>query len=295
MRSLRKVFRPDASQCISGAAEIPDTVFEPELPEPEAPDPVEEDAVAARYHQMRRELEKAIRAEHTALLEQERAKLRSDYEASLEKARAKAARLQEAAAREATERITAAQREADNIREQARQTGYADGVEQKKAEIEAILTQMGEMLQQIQADQLAYQEDYAEELQALSLEIAEKIICTKLDADDSLLFGLVRRAVKPIREAGWIKIDVSDALGERAAMLEKMLANARPTQKVEVETRRDAHKGTCVIQTTEGVVVASVLTQLQNVRAYFEECRKNYENEQSQSEQREAAQGHSPE
>lgn len=288
--------------------EVPDISFgEPEEEtEPEAPSEAEETVAAAPVaadpvispeeleaelrRQLTEELTVSIRTQLCEEMRKEQEKQDAAYAARMQEAEHEAELMRAAADEKAAELVAAAQAEADSIREAAHAQGYDEGVAQKMADVEKCFSDISKEIEQIKQDQLGFQEDYAKELRELSLEICEKLLCTKLDADDSLLLGLVRRAVKPIREAGWIKIDVSDKLGDYAAVLEKMIAQTRPSQKIEVETRRDADKGTCVIQTADGVVVASVLTQLANIRAYLDEFETECE-ETDETERREAVAG----
>lgn len=272
--------------------ELPDAVFPNPLAEcvEDAEAAPEEEQLSPEEilrQQLTAEITREVRAECSKKLREEQETQRAAYEQYMEKARAKAEKIKEQAETEAAALVAKANGEANGIREAARAAGYEEGVNRKIEQIEAVLADLGQTLETLKDDQLAFEEDFAKELRELSLEISEKLVCTMIDRDDSLLLGLVRRAVKPIREAGWIKIDVSDKLGDYAAVLEKMIANARPTQKIEVETRRDAHKGTCVIQTADGVVVASVLTQLANIRTYFtefeKECETTDENESGEA------------
>ena len=41
--------------------------------------------------------------------------------------------------------------------------------------------------------------------------------------------------------------------------------------KIEVQTIKDADKGTCVIQLSDRVIDASIATQLKNIEEYFKE------------------------
>lgn len=309
-RSLRRIFRSDEFRFLDEPVVAPDISFgvaeeEPE-PEPDAvPEPAEITPIpeepsepafdpAAMEAELRRQLTEELTASIRAELDEELRLAEETQRAACaeahRKAQEEAEAIRAAAREEAAALVEAARGEADGIRQTAHDEGYADGVAQKMDDVTKCIADIGAEIEQIKQDQLGFQEDYARELRELALEISEKLLCTKLDADDSLLLGLVRRAVKPIREAGWIKIDVSDKIGDYAAVLEKMIAQTRPSQKIEVEMRRDAHKGTCVIQTADGVVVASVLTQLANIRSYLEEFETECE-ETDETERREAVAG----
>ena len=108
--------------------------------------------------------------------------------------------------------------------------------------------------------------------------MAEKVLAQKLEVDESVIIPLARSAVKTLREVNWIKVEISDKMRNVAAELERVISEAKPNQRIEVEVRRDAPEGTCVVSTAEGVIVASVLQQLQNIREYFEHYKDSDEN-----------------
>ena len=133
--------------------------------------------------------------------------------------------------------------------------------------------------QELKTNQEEFFDKYASELRFLALEIAEKIVAQKLECDEKVLFPLVRSAVKTLRDVSWIKVEVSDKLRKVASELEEVLAEAKPSQSIELELRRDADIGTCVVHTAEGVIVASVLTQIENIHNYFGQYKESDENE----------------
>ena len=196
----------------------------------------------------------------------------------------------EAILKQAEQIISAAQAESksiiDNANEQvksifssAMEEGYQEGVKAKQDEIDSCMLKINQYLAEMKMDQEEYFEEYASELKFLALEIAEKIVAQKLETDERILFPLVRSAVKTLRDVNWIKVEVSDRLKEVASELETVLSEAKSSQNIEVELRRDADPGTCVVHTAEGVIVASVLTQIENIREYFIQYKDSDDNE----------------
>lgn len=167
--------------------------------------------------------------------------------------------------------INDAQKKADQIKSIAYEKGYSEGAQARNRLVTENIDSIHQAISEMKNDQDEYFDVYARELKGLSVDVAEKLICQKLEDDDKLLFSLVKRAIRSIRDAEWIKVEVSDKLKNSASQLEKELSDIKENQRVEVELRRNADKGTCVIHTAEGVIVASVLTQLQNIREYFSE------------------------
>ena len=79
--------------------------------------------------------------------------------------------------------------------------------------------------------------------------VTEKVLAQKLEVDESVIIPLARSAVKTLREVNWIKVEISDKMRNVAAELERVISEAKPNQRIEVEVRRDAPEGTCVVST----------------------------------------------
>lgn len=133
------------------------------------------------------------------------------------------------------------------------------------------------LLMELKRDQDEYYFKYSDELRFLAIEIAEKILAQKLEKDERNLFPLVRSAVKTLRDVSWIKVEISDKLKEHAFELENILKEAKRSQNIEIELRRDADIGTCVVHTADRVIVASVKTQIENIKEYFSQYTESYE------------------
>ncbi|MBE6852489.1 MAG: hypothetical protein E7505_03305 [Ruminococcus sp.] len=228
--------------------------------------------------------EKTINAEEAlqALrleLESEREKFLIERDAVLKKAHSEAASILEEAQSQSRKLLDDAAAQADDVLKAAKEKGYMEGVEARKSEIDSFLKSLEQGLGELKTNQEEFFDKYASELRFLALEIAEKIVAQKLECDEKVLFPLVRSAVKTLRDVSWIKVEVSDKLRKVASELEEVLAEAKPSQSIELELRRDADIGTCVVHTAEGVIVASVLTQIENIHNYFGQYKESDENE----------------
>lgn len=212
--------------------------------------------------------------------EAEYEKLQIERDAIIKQAQMEAALILEDARAEGQQIINDAAEQARTVMTSAMEDGYRDGVQAKQAEIDDCMLKINSYLSELKIDQEDYFDDYANELRFTALEIAEKIVAQKLEVDERVIIPLVRSAVKTLREVNWIKVEVSDKLRDAAAELETVLSVAKSSQSIEVELRRDADAGTCVVHTAEGVIVASVLQQIQNIREYFGQYKESDENAQ---------------
>lgn len=256
---------PDIEQRIYDENISEDAVQDQEIVQNEF-DIVEDDAAYESYD----EKQESIAFQEKMLIERE---------AFIKQAQTEAAKIIEEAEESKKRIIDEANHISDKIMEEARQKGYAEGEAKRKQETEKYILHISEVLEELKQAQEKYFEEYAVELKLLSLEIAEKVIAQKLSEEPSSLFPLIRSAVKSIREVNWIKVEISDKFKEVAADFEKSLSELKPEQSVEVELRRDANPGTCVVHTSEGVTIATVKTQLENIREYFMRYKDSEEDE----------------
>ncbi len=212
------------------------------------------------------------------LYESEYEKLQIERDAIIKQAQMEAAQILEDAQAESRRILEDSEVQAKSVLETAREDGYRAGVQEKQQEIEECMLKINQFLAELKINQEDYFDDYASELRFTALDIAEKLVAQKLEADERVIIPLVRSAVKTLREVNWIKVEVSDKLRDVASELENVLSEAKSSQTIEVELRRDADPGTCVVHTAEGVIVASVLSQVENIREYFGQYKESDEN-----------------
>ena len=292
---MSKIFRSEEVIKIAEAVKIPDCVVRVEphvLPESTVISDADETEIytdteisedyAGEYDQLSETAESYDEdiTEETAspMYESELEKLQIERDAIIKQAQMEAAQMLEDARAESRQIIADAEEQARTVIQSAIQDGYREGVQAKQGEIEECMLNINRQLAELKINQEDYFDDYAAELRFTALEIAEKIMAQKLEADERVIIPLVRSAVKTLREVNWIKVEVSDKLRDAASELESVLTEAKSSQSIEVELRRDADAGTCVVHTAEGVIVASVLQQIENIREYFGQYKESEEN-----------------
>lgn len=282
---MSRIFRAEDVTKIAEAVMIPDCVVRTEphsFPESTIiEEPVPEEIVLKEFSKEISEEEEPVPDETVSeLYESELEKLQIEREAIIKQAQTEAAQIIEAARAESQQMIDDAAEQSRTVMAAALEDGYRDGVRAKQEEIDACMLKMNQYLSELKIEQEEYFDEYASELKFTALEIAEKIVAQKLETDENVIIPLVRSAVKTLREVNWIKVEVSDKLKNAAAELETVLSEAKSSQSIEVELRRDADAGTCVVHTAEGVIVASVLQQIENIREYFGQYKESDENAQ---------------
>ncbi len=152
-----------------------------------------------------------------------------------------------------------------NAFQEASQEAYFNALNQKKTEITGLIQQVGQSLEEMEKMQTAYFETYARQLNTLSLEIAEKLIQRKIEQDDLTLQTLVMETVDRVKNATWLKVEVSDHL---LGLVEKLRSDLQSMERAEVVPAPDSD-GTVRVSTETGTIDASISTQIDNLRRVF--------------------------
>ena len=244
---MPKVFKQNQVICTEGVVRIPDI---PDPVPPPSPDAQEEEILEVQEGQ-------TVERQEAALLDAARSRAEEISQKLLQAARAEREKL-----------LEGAQAEAFQIRSQARQEGYQSAYTELKSQIESCLAKVGSMMDRMQNEQEQYFEKYAKELRFLALEIAGKVLDKRIAEDDEELMDLVRQAVSSVKNAEWISVEISENLPGLVSRLSEEFSDKAYGNKVEVQTR-DIPSGSCIIHTPDGVVDASVETQLENLKGIF--------------------------
>lgn len=156
--------------------------------------------------------------------------------------------------------ISRAEEEAIAIRERAAQEGFEAGLQQA----EEIITHLNESM----ASFLSAREDalgsVADELAAMAVEIAERIIKTEVSCDENLVMSIVRHTIaKAGQEQKSILIKVNPL--DLKLVKETMQHDSQLSKAVEVLVAedRDVDAGSCLIETRAGQIDARFSTQLE--------------------------------
>lgn len=158
-----------------------------------------------------------------------------------------------------------ARAEAEEICQQSQQEGYQAAFEEKQSQIENMLGSVEGLLNQLALQQRQYFTRYEKALPDLALEIAEKVMENTVRADPLVLEPLVQRAVAQVKNAEWLEVQVSRQLPELAQELRKELRHWTEARHVEA-TGDQEEWGSCIVHTPQGIIDASVSTQLENLK-----------------------------
>lgn len=158
--------------------------------------------------------------------------------------------------------------ELDALRSQARDRAYADALRQKKGELKECVEHVEQLLTQMQEDQSQYMTHYANELRYMAIEIAEKIMLTRIEADDMSLAPLVLQSVASVRHSKWLSVELSERLVQLVEYMKRELEKATYRGQAEVIPVA-APLDTCRVITEDGVLVSTVTAQTSNLKEAF--------------------------
>lgn len=163
-------------------------------------------------------------------------------------------------------RITqAAQEKAEALRAAAQQEGYRDARAEKSQAIAARIEQVDRTLAELSRRQEEFFAEYTKQLEALAVNVAEKILADTVETDPTRMAKLVMQAVGSVKTEDWVTVEVSEQLPELVEYLKREYAETLAKRQIEFSPE-ELPKGSCIIQTAAGITDASIATQLGNLR-----------------------------
>ena len=188
-------------------------------------------------------------------------------------------------AREEAEQILAqarqrAEAEQEEIRAGARDEGYREGYAQGIAKAmddsirdrEATAARLEQEVQAfLEKASLAREEmilQSQDELLELCLSIAEKVVRVSLRSSSEVVVRMIQTATERMKRQEWVHIYISGCDARQVAQISPALTTTLGalSQHIKVVPMADDEGGTCIVETPEEIVDASVSTQMSNIR-----------------------------
>lgn len=156
--------------------------------------------------------------------------------------------------------ISRAKEEANSIREAAAKEGYQEGLNEAKEDIERVKEAIGKFFN---AKQEVY-DSIAPDILEISLDIAKKIIKKEMSENPEILLENIKDILKGLsKEETKIILKVNPV---QVAMLKQEIPEAMSTAGLEAKViiipDETVMEGGCMITTTNGVIDATIETQL---------------------------------
>ena len=193
-------------------------------------------------------------------------------------------------AREEAERIVvdaraAAKQEQEQIRAGARDEGYREGYAQGTAKaVEDAVRDREAAAQRLEADVAAFLEKASlardemlnqtqAELLDLVIAVAEKVVRVSLKSSSEVIVRMIQTATERMKRQEWVHIYISgcDTKGMAQISPALTLALGALSQHIKVVPMGDGEDGTCIVETPEEIVDASVSTQMSTIRDLLHE------------------------
>lgn len=178
---------------------------------------------------------------------------------------------------QARERVLAEQEE---IRAGARDEGYRDGYAQGTAKAmsdavrdrEATAARLEKEVKAfLEKASLAREEmilQSRDELVELCLAIAEKVVRVSLKSSSEVIVRMIQTATERMKRQEWVHIYISGCDVRQLSKISPALTTTLGalSQHIKIIPMGDGEDGTCIVETPEEIVDASVSTQMSNVR-----------------------------
>jgi flagellar assembly protein FliH len=163
-----------------------------------------------------------------------------------------------------------ARKKAEIEYEEAKTAGFKEGYEAGKEiavrENNNNVEELKQLIKKLDNTKITYIEDTKQELLNLTFKIAEKILGEKLDKNEGSFISVFKNAVKDLTAQKWVKLSVSEFdykfSTANADLLKNLISGA---ESIDIEVVEKAPKGTCIIETSEKILDASVNTQLESL------------------------------
>ena len=188
-------------------------------------------------------------------------------------------------AREEAEQIlaearAAAKEEQEVIRAGARDEGYREGYAQgiSKAMEDAVRDREetarrleGEVQAFLEKADMAREEviqQSRDELLDLCIAVAEKVVRVSLKSSSEVIVRMIQTATERLKRQEWVHIYISGCDTKGMAQISPALTTALGalSQHVKIIPMGDEEDGTCIVETPEEIIDASVSTQMGNIR-----------------------------
>ena len=156
--------------------------------------------------------------------------------------------------------ISRAKEEAQSIKESAQKECYQEGLEQAKADIEEVRNSLTAF---INAKQEVF-DSVAPYVMEISFDIAKKIIKKEIEQDNTIILDNIQQLLKTLsKEEAKITLKVNPVqVSLIKTEVPEMLNNAGLEAKILVVPDEAITEGGCLIETTNGVIDATIETQL---------------------------------
>lgn len=268
---MRKIIKPEDIRRDKKIVKIPDVEFEieefDENPETDSENAVEEPKETVLTQDLRDQITEEIRAELAGELGRKKLNAQKECGVIVHDAKNQAGVIIAQANAEKERILSEARTQAQQMMAEAYDEGAKKGFQEKTTLLDNLALYISHSIEDIKKEKNKFFREYEKELKHLSVEICEKIISQKVEEDDMIMYGVIKDAVRYARDTKWVKAEVSSQLSGYIDSLEKELNESG--QNVEFILSDSVPKDTCILNTSDGLVVATLSEQIKNLREFI--------------------------
>ena len=161
-------------------------------------------------------------------------------------------------------------------RDEGYRVGYAEGtakaVEDAVRDREAVAARLEKDVQDyLEKADMAREEmilQTREELLDLCIAVAEKVVRVSLRSSSEVIVRMIQTATERLKRQEWVHIYISGCDSRQLAQISPTLTTALGalSQHIKVVPMGDGEDGTCIVETPDEIIDASVSTQMSNSR-----------------------------
>ena len=170
--------------------------------------------------------------------------------------------------------------ELDGIRAGARDEGYREGYAQgtakamedairdREAAAERMEKDVAEFLEKASLAREEMLGQTREEMLDLCIAIAEKVVRVSLRSSSEVIVRMIQTATERMKRQEWVHIYIPGCDARGVAQISPALTTTLGglSQHIKVIPMGDEEDGTCIVETPEEIIDASVSTQMSNIR-----------------------------
>lgn len=181
--------------------------------------------------------------------------------------------------------IAAANVEATEILEQARERGYQDGLEAATQQYAEGIDQLGNVIVGVQEEREAFFAGVEPQLVKLSVEIAEKILRHELETKPETVLEIVRLALLQIPARHSIALHISPEDAQLIKQRRDEISDPGGIRGIEIIEDRRVPRGGCIVESPSGNLDARIGSQLAEVTRVLMEATRDDEDSDTGPEQ----------
>lgn len=189
-------------------------------------------------------------------------------------AMAEASRILETAVKTAEnskgEILAQARFEADQMKKEALEQGRRQGFSSVIGEMREVANGLEEAIARFEGERAGYEVEYEDHLKWFAIEIASKVLARKVSNDDGELLEMVQKTVSGVQNEPWIRVEVAQEMSHLIARLCELY---KDEEHIAVNAIA-ASPGTIHVETPSGLIDASLRTQLENLKEYFDKVKE---------------------